>query len=382
MTFLIARRQSSSIITDPSYSQQVFSLIQKVPAVDASFACRKSASFFQQDKLKRAIQENIEFHQHGGNLRSIQTFKDKAIDRTLEKEGIKFIPDDQGGTGTDKVTEYLKDYYKRNYDPRGGYGKKLPGKYQSSHATGVVVENRFIEVLEPIRGRHKWDASLGPIGPDCANLTQLGERKGGDGFKFMCMPTFDNNTNREDEDQEECHVISVGGNDNWKFETAITNQLAHCTTHTFDCTLPDDGQPKRKPDRENIRFYDYCLAGTSYNDEHGRKYLSYVDMLHVASIWETPPLYLKLDVEGFEYDIFTSMIASLPKQLLPAQIQVELHWSTRMTGVSWMPRTRSSGELALFAGMMFTGGGYLPVHLDFNPYCAPCMEVLYVQGVC
>jgi Methyltransferase domain len=232
-------------------------------------------------------------------------------------------------------------------------------------------------VLEPSEGRLKWDVALGPIGPSCSNVIQFGKKEDGDGYKFMCMPN-----NEHETEEKECHVISAGGNDNWKFETALTDKLPHCTTHTFDCTLPNGGQPKRKPIRENIRFYDYCLAGASYNETNGRKYLSYVDMLHVAGIVQTPPAYFKIDVEGFEYDIFTSMIATSPKQLLPSQIQVELHWATRMTGLSWMPRTRSSGELALFAGMMFNGGGYVPVHLDFNPYCTPCMEVLFVQGVC
>ncbi len=51
-----------------------------------------------------------------------------------------------------------------------------------------------------------------------------------------------------------------------------------------------------------------------------------------------------------------------------------------MTGLSWMPRLRTSGEIALMAGMMFHGG-FLPVHLDFNPYCTPCMEVLYFRAL-
>ncbi len=81
-------------------------------------------------------------------------------------------------------------------------------------------------------------------------------------------------------------------------------------------------------------------------------------MLKTAGI-QKPPAYFKLDVEGFEYDIFTEMMQS--PDLLPRQIQVELHWGTRMTGLSWMPRLRTSGEIALMAGMMFHGG-FLPVH--------------------
>ena len=112
-------------------------------------------------------------------------------------------------------------------------------------------------------------------------------------------------------------------------------------------------------------------------------------MLLMAGILHSPPAYLKMDVEGFEYDIFAQMIqkdqerrreetfqtqqqreeghhnqgqgfrqiawssTGFASSMLPDQIQVELHWATRMTGVEWMPRTLSAGELALFDSMMY-----------------------------
>ncbi|KAL3912305.1 MAG: hypothetical protein SGILL_006936, partial [Bacillariaceae sp.] len=188
-----------------------------------------------------------------------------------------------------------------------------------------------------------------------------------------------------------CHIISVGGNDNWKFEQAVRDVLG-CTTHTFDCTLPNR-MPKRKPKDSRVKFYPHCLDGNSRSDEHGRSYLTYGDALRLANI-TTPPLYLKIDVEGFEYDIFAQMIQqdnerntmeqqqqqqqreSSSASLLPQQIQVELHWATRMTGVEWMPRTLSAGELALFGNVMYQGGGYVPIQLDFNPYCIG-MNMIY-----
>ena len=101
-------------------------------------------------------------------------------------------------------------------------------------------------------------------------------------------------------------------------------------------------------------------------------------MLKVAGI-DSAPTYFKIDVEGFEYDIFSNMIQE-SSHLLPQQIQVELHWATRMNGLSWMPRTRSAAEVALLTSMMFTAGGYLPLKLDFNPFCTSCMEVLYFRA--
>lgn len=328
--------------------------------------------FNNETELRETVAENVAFHRQGGNLKSVQLLKDDSIDATLVKQKIKFVPEDSSA-GTFELSSHLKQHYEKNYDPRGGYGRPLPGKM--TPLSPVLSENRWLDVIEPREGRHRWDAALGPIGPTCSNLLQLGT-KGGDGYKYMCLPhnNHHNETTPKSKD-EECHIISVGGNDNWKFEIAAADKLG-CIIHTFDCTLPD-GKPKHEPPGDDIRFYNYCIDGTSHSDSHGRQYLTYGDMLKTAGI-SNPPAYFKLDVEGFEYDIFTEMMQS--PSLLPQQIQVELHWGTRMTGLPWMPRLRTSGEIALLAGMMFDGG-FLPVHLDFNPYCTPCMEVLYFRAL-
>jgi hypothetical protein len=258
----------------------------------------------------------------------------------------------------------------------------------------------------------------------CPTLIQLGTLTG-DGYKFYCQsqaPTASGTSKVQKQRllpvvtpqeqsvssvtaanpllavQEQCHILSVGGNDNWKFEVAAADTLG-CITHTFDCTLHDN-TPKNKPNRPDLRFYPHCLDGRTYTDSHGRSYVTYKDMLQLTGI-VVPPTYLKIDVEGFEYDVFSQMIQDdrlrqqqqqqqssttagvvVSTSLLPQQIQVELHWATRMTGVEWMTRTRSAGELALFSALMYSGGGYLPIHQDFNPHCSTCMEVLYYKVVC
>jgi hypothetical protein len=110
-------------------------LSNKAPSesVAVDLDCRQTASLFPSGRLEEAIQQNIRFHRHGGNLKSVQAFMDNAIDSTLEKQGIKFIPETgDASSGTHKLTEYLNDYYKSHYDPRGGYGKPLPGRYQTN----------------------------------------------------------------------------------------------------------------------------------------------------------------------------------------------------------------------------------------------------------
>lgn len=347
-------------------------------------ASTTAASYFNVSLLEEYIERNIEFHQRGGNLKSVQLLKDNSIHSTLENHGVKFYPTGASPEeGTHELLPALKKYYDANYDPRGGYGKPLPGKFDDSK---ILMEKRWFEVEEPLRGREKWDAALGPIGPMCDNLAEIGG-KNKDGHKYMCVPRKSKNENDEtttattttqlSDNDDDCHIISVGGNDNWLFEEDVVQQMPGCITHTFDCTLPG-GIPKKKPQRDDVKFYNYCMAGTSYNDPHGRQYLSYADAVHMAGIPKAP-VYFKIDVEGFEYDIFTNMVHK--PEILPLQIAVELHWATRMTGVEWMPRIRSSGELALFSSTMFTTGGYLPILTeDILPWCPSCMEVLYFRA--
>jgi hypothetical protein len=365
-----------------------------------------SSDYFSDGNLTQAIAKNDLFHKLGGNLKSVQLFRDRSIDGTLQKLQIQFLPDDEAQS--ESVTSYLEKHHENHFDPRGGYGQALPGKYirkgggrgggarmvnpdrrsAKDEELPELMSNRWIEPIEEFVGRDKWDAALGPIGPTCPNLMRLGKTNR-DGYKFICQPENSPDYIKNASGyKQECHIISVGGNDNWAFEIAAADILG-CVTHTFDCTLPD-GKPRRKPDRDDIRFYPHCIDGRSYTDGHGRSYLTFQDMLETAGVQE-PPSYFKIDVEGFEYDIFSEMIQQEEirqqrnpesKSLLPQQIAVELHWATRMTGVPWMPRTRGSGELALFSSMMYLGGGYLPIHLDFNVHCSTCMEVLYLRAIC
>ncbi|CAB9503676.1 expressed unknown protein [Seminavis robusta] len=370
--------------------------------------------YFEEKALENSIAQARLFHTKGGNLKSVQNLLDGNIDATLKKLGATFIP--KGMTeeqGTQDVTQYLKSYYAQNYDPRGGYGRPLPGEYKpKTHP--LIHGGRLLEVADPTDTIERWDYSLGPKDLDCPNLLRIGETVNGD-TKWYCQPmkTKKNETNKQirrlsamDQDssrKNDCHIISIGGNDNWKFELEVVTIMPGCITHTFDCTL-QNGTPKRKPDRDDIRFYNYCIDGVERKDEHGRHFITYFDIVQKAQL-QAPPMMFKIDVEGFEFDVFSSMIQQAnsndeiaiiskpsdganstahhtPSYWLPQQIMVELHWATRMTGISWMPRTRTTAEIALLSGMMYTGGGYMPIFRNWIKYCPSCMEVLFFRMLC
>jgi hypothetical protein len=209
---------------------------QTTSASTATFIpCQAALSYFTLESLEEAIQKALDFHVRGGNLKSVQVFKDRSIDGTLEKLAIQFIPDEKKEKPAKDVTTYLSQYYGSHFDRRGGYGRPLPGKF-SQEDNKMLNEKRWFDVTEPFGGRQKWDAGIGPIGPACS-LVRLGpagkDRTYVDGTKYVCQEMNASSVTTTAA-LEHCDVLSVGGNDNWKFEQAVREEMG-CVTHTFDC---------------------------------------------------------------------------------------------------------------------------------------------------
>ena len=162
-------------------------------------------------------------------------------------------------------------------------------------------------------------------------------------------------------------------------------KLSGCVTHTFDCTLKDNS-PSHKPQSDDVTFYPYCIGS---NPNAQPPYLTYERIWDAIKVHATkrtkksppPPTLLKMDIEGFEYDVIQSILSS-DSSIWPEQIMMEVHWATRMVDLPWMPRTRTAAEIALFFGGLFNFGGYIVVHSRTFTGCEPCMEVLLVRAVC
>ena len=294
-----------------------------------------------------------------------------CFQNTLDTLGIQFTPNGESDPAKNAMT-YLEGYYKHNKVARGGYGQPLPGTLKSTHGDGLVrgalFESRWINVIEPPR-LERYDAGLGPVGPECSKKVTFGQ--GTYEEKNLCTsakPT-------EQSANEECNVFSIGSNDQWGFEIELRQKLPGCKTHTFDCTLKDN-TPRRKPASDDVNFYPFCIGS---NDAQP-PYLPY-ERIWNATGTTVPPKLLKMDVEGFEFDVLDSVLSSDPA-IWPEQIMMEVHWATRMVDVPWMPRTRTAAEIALFFGGLFNHGGYIVARAHSFPGCQPCNEVLLVRALC
>jgi hypothetical protein len=283
-------------------------------------------------------------------------------------------------------TQWLKDYLVNHSISQGGYDRNLPGKFQGSnlHILGGretlggrkrAITKRVINVQEPFPAE-RFVVGMGPIGPNCKEMTKLAEKNFCHGW---------------DTKEVDCNIFSIGGNNEWSFETKVIEEAPHCVVHTYNCTLAASyeewkisGNPiAKKPNDDRIKFYLYCIGSVSR--DHFR---TYSDLLNISNT-EVAPRILKMDIEGFEYSVVLNILTQTYQDMWPEQIAMEIHWASRMVHLSWMFHALQASEVSLFFSTLFSVGGYLPVFREFFPRiqrramgCVSCMEVLMVRALC
>ena len=345
------------------------------------------------------IREANLFHAYGGSLKSIQQFLDRQIQPTLKRLDVSYREKNQKVPPPDSsvhIDEFLHDYYAQHPIERGGYGQPLPIEFYDSNeetTSKSIVDKalhgggregkRWIDVLEEATPE-RFQAAVGPMAPPCPHMIHFSENKGLE-EKCFCVE----NDVAADFEDDACHIFSIGSNDQWNFETSLRQKQPQCHTHTFDCTL--NGAPRHQPKNDDkVHFYPYCVSGgqdsSTAEAKVGlgeRKYLPYLDLWKATSI-QHPPKLLKMDVEGFEFDVLTSMLQSFDSSdYWPEQIMMEVHYITRMVDLPWMLRTRQAAELALFFDTLWNAGGYLPIKVQyFGEWCPSCMEILLLRVRC
>lgn len=403
--------------------------------------CLNTRHLFESaESIEAAYKSLEEFHNGGGNLKVIESYLNDNMDETLRLLNITFTP-----VGSDKplppgesiskvINKLLIQNDKRK---RRGYDQRhMPGLYQPLYnkaLRGRRNRRMSFDVIEPTSYFSRWKHGLGPIPNLCKYLDVIrpigGKKEQSFEEKFMCSILHnnerkDNNSTstshqiknatidsvvlarsmmnaevnleasegttleqgkEEEEDKKKtasslsCQMISIGSNGEWGFENSVIAST-DCVVHTFDCTVL---RPS-KPVTDSIHFYPYCISA-EHNKIGHQEFITYSQIVEKANLPQ-PPVLLKIDVEGFEYDVFTQMLKEAQeknlKHLLPQQISVELHYSTRMYDLPWHMRFRQAGEIALFAGLMYRQGGYVIVHVKYIRGCDSCAEVLFVRVFC
>lgn len=182
-----------------------------------------------------------------------------------------------------------------------------------------------------------------------------------------------------------CHVFSIGSNGNYQFEEDILKNTP-CAVSTFDCTMKNRGGGKVLHSSRH-KFYLKCLG----SEEKAASDEDFVSMRGAKALAEAETVdFLKIDIEGFEFDVLGAPFDVRHKDDLPRQIAMEVHvqhvyWGSSYYGADGLdnllyPRAPhiTAPELALF--FMHLGTlGYAVAYQEKNPACPHCSEFLLLR---
>lgn len=182
----------------------------------------------------------------------------------------------------------------------------------------------------------------------------------GDGGKWLCgLETFG----------EGCIVFSLGSQGQYDFENSMLGNTP-CEVHTFDCTFDGHSQGPRH------HYHKLCLGSPEKASEDAL-FVTLTQAMKMLDI--TTMSLLKMDIEGFEYDVMATWQKADP---LPSQISFELHWdgvywgtnpSPSSSTLMWKNRVVSVAELALFMNHL-AHLGYAVVSKENNVRSTHCSE--------
>lgn len=206
---------------------------------------------------------------------------------------------------------------------------------------------------------------LGPVVNICK--TPLESYGFGDEEKRACgLSLLDKSSGR-------CVIFSLGCNNQWAFEQSIF-KLTRCRVETFDCTLKPNAAPPRNL-QSRVRLHNVCIGDKDVIVD-GKQYLSWASILNLVGAM-SPPTFLKMDIEGYEYPVLRNIIEAGIN--LPTQIALEIHQHVLAT--KWT-RNKSSGELVTFINYLHTFGGYHLIDRHDNQACPHCSEILLARASC
>lgn len=213
-------------------------------------------------------------------------------------------------------------------------------------ATGppiVTDSNRMYEgVPSVVEERDFGRFDIWPVSGSCpSGLTRIGGTD--DGGKFLCAV-------EKLEDSDDCVVFSLGSAGKYEFEQGIFETTKSCITHTFDCTVDAPPPPQI---RGRTIFHHICIG-----DPEGRSNFRSLQSLQ-AEFAPNGISLLKMDIEGFEWDVFTSLLwadtnaypVGREYDALPHQMSFELHWWT-IAG----RRDYTHGDVALLFKSLYDAG--------------------------
>ena len=162
-----------------------------------------------------------------------------------------------------------------------------------------------------------------------------------------------------------CIVYSLGSNNQFEFEEGLLKSLPTCSVYTFDCTsLPPVNYTER------LYFEKTCLGDHDFITDEGTVFKS-LNSIMTANHHDSVHL-LKMDIEGYEFAVFTGLLANPLEPKLPYQISFESHSYNKFP---WTMK-----HMALFNQLITVG--YRFVSFEHNILCDHCNEYTIMRVYC
>jgi hypothetical protein len=201
---------------------------------------------------------------------------------------------------------------------------------------------------------------MDPFFPCPTPLKTIGDSlaRPGDTAKILCAPDVQFDT-------PDCVIYSLGSNNLFDFEEDIAQKFSQCKIYTFDCT----SNPPLKP-ITNVVFDKTCLG--DHNNVIDSKQFHTLGFLMKKYNHKFIQL-LKMDIEGFEMEVFASILQAPYSKSLPFQLSFETHHYQ----VAFQSFALHS---ALFQQLKLAG--YRPVSYANNVRCPSCNEHTFVRVYC
>ncbi len=185
--------------------------------------------------------------------------------------------------------------------------------------------------------------------------------------------------------QKNMIVYAAGIADDPSFEEAMG--AMNVSVHAFDCTIPSTTQLKN-----GVEFHHWCIGqngatgfeNNGYSQRSENKTFQFLTLSETkAKLGHAHIHILKMDIEGFEWDILQHNIIDNPNSHdLPDQILVEIHaiGANKHFVPEYLSRDKTRAKVnALVRGLW--SRGYRVVSLIVNPGDRHCADVTFLRVV-
>jgi hypothetical protein len=297
---------------------------------------------------RRQESTRVTNHRFGGQTLTI-LHKPCERNHYLSAQGLSTFASESGGEHvpfndlemmlqwceTDAMAEdtYLRKctYYGHDFEKRHTV-KQKPTRFKKRLAA-VRLPTKDAEQCAREYNTRCYDETFFAVSPP-ASSTKLCSPSGGNGEadKSLCgFPRRDGHSSSQVSAalrQRGCRIYSLGSNNEWGFEAQMLRDTA-CDIYTFDCTT-DPKIPANLANSGRHFFYPWCVGNGKKMPKHSwmakrMEQLGRSDSVArtyanvTGSLGHKTVDLLKMDIEGYEWGVFGTMLQDHHKQLLGIQ---------------------------------------------------------------